>query len=125
MTDHTDPLINAVPNRQLLHEFEGAFEPGSEQPLLDHVLDAVQGLNLQPMQLEHIRKVFLQAIARARRSGDQAAISRLRVRIWVPESFSCEHGWGFFVVEKGDVSESGGEYANYLVELFLYQEYSS
>ena len=125
MTEHTVSPSNAVPGRQLLGEFAAAIEPHNNRQLLAHVMEAVKAVNLETVQLAHIHEAFLQAVARAVRSGEQAASARLRVRIWVMGACDLDHGWGFFLVEKDDDSRNVGLDADYLVELFLYQESGS
>lgn len=108
---------------QLVAELPAASLPGSHGLLLGQVMAAVQGLNLQPPQLERIHEAFGQVLARAMPSGESALLFPLGVRIWVLGSSANERGWGFFLVEKqGNTAPVNREY---LVELFLYQEQDS
>jgi hypothetical protein len=105
---------------QLVTELAAAGLPGSHGLLLGQVMATVQGLNLQPPQLERIHEAFGQVLARAMPSGEPAFLSRLGVRIWVLGSSANERGWSFFLVEK--LGNTAPVNRVFLVELFLYQE---
>jgi hypothetical protein len=122
MTDISASSIKGMPGWQLLAEFTVAGVPGSNRQRLNQVMDALQGVNLQPVQLEGIQRAFVQAVAKASCCEEPAAIYRLRIRIWVLGACASSHGWGFFVVEKGDNPQRVRTDTDHLVELFLYQE---
>lgn len=110
---------------QLLADFVVAGPPEENRQLPDRLLDAVQGLNLQPLQLERIHEALVQAVARTRRGGGPTTVDRLRIRVWVMGTCASARGWGFFLLEKGDDNDRGHTNTDRLVELFLYQECDS
>ena len=122
MTDHTVSTISAHPDRQLLAEFVAASEPGSSRQLLEQAMAAIQGLGLQPLQLERIHEALRQALARAVHRDHERAICWSQVRVWVVCTYASCRGWGFFLVEKDTDTHSEDRHAGHLVELFLYQE---
>ena len=126
MADKLASRFERLSGWQLLAEFAEASPPHRDRHLADQVTEAVQGLGLQPAQLEQIHEIFVQAVNRATQRGDAARPNYpVRARIWVLGI--CDgRGWGFFLVDKQSHDPQGVQAdTDHLVELFLYQERDS
>lgn len=122
MSDTAASNVKRAPGWQLLADFAVADLPAGNRPRLDPVMEAVQGLDLQPVQLETIHQALEQAVARAMGRGEAAALDRLRIHIWVLGGCASGRGWGFFLVDKGADPQRTHTDTDPFVDLFLYQE---
>jgi hypothetical protein len=124
MTDLNGEKASQVPDWKLLAEFVLMNLSHSNRYLTTHITEALQGLSIQPIVVEHIVNGIVQTLFRMKLNMQPAGdLPAVRIRIWSSVTQTNRGGWGFFLLEK-PVSECPrvGDKITNILDLFLYQE---
>lgn len=127
LKSRAEPASGAArpPEWRVLAEFNLPAQAGIGELTKTCLSEILGFLKLHPRPLNKMLQVVQEAIARATDSA-AADFPMICLRVYLPSNASDKTtpnpDWGFFLMEKAEGGEAGGDNARHLIEFFLYQE---